>query len=148
MLPPDAFIVNQARWLALDTVYLLTIRSGVIAGARVGGQLTGLGDVHPSAPEAYAHAKLLARWLATDPTSPDYVSSDPKNFVYASGEILEARLSTRRARWTGPIPNSGSIVLVPRSGRKRRLILLGRQDVRAVHGLLAANGVPAAPLAD
>lgn len=148
MLPEDAFIANEAHWFTLDVVYLVFVRSGAIVGARVGGQLIGteFGE-HPDDPRSYARADLLRRCLAADPLDPRFTDLDRKNFRYSISEIREARFSTRRALWTGGVPNSGSITLLPRAGRRRRLILLGRQDLRAIHALLVSGGIPASPLA-
>jgi len=141
------FIVNDARWFAPDTVYLLFVRAGVIAGARVGGQLVASRRNYPTEATAYAKPKLLIRWAAADPLAPDFLSSDRKNFAYPAAELCEAHVSSRRALWTAPIPNSGTVTLVPRTGRKRKLILLGEQDSRAIQRLLISNGVPVTPLA-
>ena len=147
MLPSDTFIANEAHWVTLDVVYLVFVRNGTIAGARVGGQLlSGAVASNPSDPTAYVKRNLLERYLETNPIGPEFLESDRKNFRLESAELLEARVSSRRALWTGGIPNSGAVTLVPRSGRRRRLILLGAQDLGRVHALLVAAGVPVAPL--
>ena len=139
----DSFIANEAHWFTADAVYWVFVRSGVIAGARVAGQMmAALPDAYSSDPSAYAKPELLELYRNLDPLSPAFLESDPKNFRISGAEIRDLRISTRRALWTGPVPNSGSVTLVPRSGRKRRLILLGEQDPNRVQSLLAGAGVP------
>ena len=148
MLPADTFIANEAHWFTLDVVYLVFVRNGVVAGARIGGQiLAGAVGSYSTEPSAYAKPELLLRWAAADPTAPGFLEADRKNFLYGSAELREARVSRRRALWTGPIPNSGSVTLVPRAERRRRLILVGEQDLTAIHSLLLSGGVPISPLA-
>ena len=139
----DSFIANEAHWFTLDVVYWVVVRAGVVAGARVAGQLmpAAVGD-YSGDPSTYAKPELLARYQSVDPLGPDFLAQDAKNFRMSAAELREARFSKRRALWTGPVPNSGSLVLVPRSGRKRRLILLGQQDLNRIYGLLTAAGVP------
>ncbi len=147
MLPEGTFIANEARWFTLDVIYLVFVRNGAVAGARVGGQLLASGrNSYSREPSSYAKPKLLLRWAAADPLAPDFLEADRKNFLYSSAELLEARVTRRRALWTGAIPNSGSVTLTPRSGRRRRLILLGEQDLQAIHSLLASSGAPMSPL--
>jgi hypothetical protein len=147
VLPEKTFIANEAHWFTLDVVYLVFVRSGVVAGARVGGQL-GVGAVQISDdPTAYTKPDLLRRALEADPFAHGFLASDRRNFVHSIAELGEARLSARRALWTGPVPNSGSVTFIPRAGRKRRLILLGRQDLGVVRALLISEGVPVTPLA-
>jgi hypothetical protein len=147
LLPSDTFIANEAHWFTLDVVYLVFVRNGTIAGARVGGQLlAGAVGSYPSDPTAYVKRNLLERYLETNPTGPEFLGSDRKNFLFASAELLEARVSRRRALWTGGVPNSGAVTIFPRSGTRRRLILIGAQDLGRVHALLVAAGVPVAPL--
>jgi hypothetical protein len=149
VLPEHAFIANEAHWITPDVVYLVLVGSGVVAGARVGGQLvtTPFGD-YSSDPTTYAKASLLERYMSADPLDPGFLEADRKNFRFSSAELLEARFSARRTLWTGGVPNSGTVTLVPRAGRRRRLILLGHQDLGAVQNELAAAGVPLSPLAD
>jgi hypothetical protein len=144
LLPPDAFIANEAHWFTLDVVYLVFVRNGAVAGARVGGQLAG--NAQSTDPSFYAKPKLLLRWVASDPLADEFLESDRKNFLYSTAELREAVVSRRRALWTGAIPNSGSVILTPRTGRRRRLILLGDQNLQAVHSLLQSSGVPISPL--
>jgi hypothetical protein len=148
VLPEDAFIANEAHWFTPDVVYLIFVRNGVVAGARVGGQIAAppFGD-YSSDPTSYAKASLLERYAFADPLDPAFLEADRKNFRFSSTELLEARFSPRRALWTGRVPNSGTLTLVPRTGRRRRLILLGHQDLVAVRDQLAAIGVPFSPLA-
>ena len=148
MLPVDTFIANEAHWFTLDVVYLVVVRNGTVAGARVGGQLLATSRrSYSTEPSDYAKPKLLLRWAAADPIAPDFLADDRKNFVYSSAEIREAHVSRRRALWTGAIPNSGSVTLAPREGRRRRFILLGEQDPAAIHSLLLSSGIPISPLA-
>ena len=145
MIPSDAFIANEARWLTLDVIYLVFVRNGAIAGARVGGQL--LGNAHSTDPSFYAKPELLLRWASAGSLAHEFLESDRKNFLYSTAELREVVITRRRALWTGAIPNSGSVILTPRSGRRRRLILLGDQNLQAVTSLLQSSGVPISPLA-
>lgn len=147
-LPEDAFIVNEAHWFSLDLVLLVRARGGVLSGARVAGQLlTGPGARRAKDPIAFADATLLASYLSSDPAEPGFLERDPGNFRVSAAEIRSTRVSGRRAMWTGPIPNSGSVTLSPRSGSRRRLILLGEQDLSGFGALLMANGFPMHPIA-
>jgi hypothetical protein len=147
MLPADTFIANEAHWFTLDVVYLVFVRNGAIAGARVGGQLVANARNYPAEPTYYAKPKLLLRWVGADPSAPDFLASDRKNFLYSTAELREVAFTPRRALWTGGIPNSGSVILAPRNGRRRRLILLGDQDLQAIFSLVQSSGVPVSPLA-
>jgi hypothetical protein len=147
MLPRDVFIANEAHWFTLDVIYLVFVRNGAISAARVGGQLLAQSRSYSAEPSFYANPKLLLRWAGAEPSAPDFLSSDRKNFRYSSGEVREVVFKWRRALWTGGIPNSGSVILYPRNGRRRRLILLGDQDVHAIFTLMQSNGLPVAPLA-
>ncbi|MBW2401229.1 MAG: hypothetical protein JRG80_18555 [Deltaproteobacteria bacterium] len=148
MIPDDSFIVNETHSFSPDIVFLISVRSGELTGARIGGQIV-VGSLGPKSanPASYASADLLSRVLATSRDAAELRKLHKKNFAYSSGELLEARVSTRRALWTGPVPNSGSITLIPRSGRRRRLILLGNQDIRSVRALIQSAGIPVEPLA-
>jgi hypothetical protein len=145
MLPADAFIANEAHWFTLDVIYLVFVRNGAIAAARVGGQLLGRSGNYPAEPSYYAKPKLLLRWAGAEPSEPDFLNSDRKNFRYSTAELREVVFKPRRALWTGGIPNSGSVILYPRSGRRRRLILLGDQNLQAIFTLMQANGAPVSP---
>ena len=146
MLPSDAFIANEANWFTLDVIYLVIVRNGAVAGARVGGQLFGTANAYSTDPSSYAKPELLLRWAAADTLAHEFLESDRKNFLYSAGELRDVVLTRRRALWTGAIPNSGSVTLTPRTGRRRRLILLGDQSLQAVHSLLQSSGVPISPL--
>jgi hypothetical protein len=147
MLQADTFIANEAHWFTPDVVYLVFIRNGAVAGARVGGQILAYpNNAEVAEPTGYAKPEWLLRWAAADPLAPGFLEADRKNFFYSNGELREAHITRRRALWTGPIPNSGSVTLTPRAGRRRRLILLGDQDPRAIHSLLVSSGVPIALL--
>lgn len=142
-LPADAFIANEAHWLKLDVVYLVFVRGGSIAGARVGGQIGLEAMANPSVdPADFTDPELLSHYLDVDPLAHEFLARDRRNFRLLIAEIREVRLSERRSYWTGPAPNSGSFTLVPRSGRRRRLILLGSQDHQGAQQLLASMGAP------
>ena len=143
VIPTDAFIANEARWVWPDVVHLVFGRSGVIAGVRVGGQLwpEGWGG-YATDPRAYADPALLRVAADADPLSPDFVESDRRNFRFTGAELRDVRLSKRRAWHTGVIPNCGVVTLVPHRGRRKRLILLGKQNLTDLRRILTDAGLP------
>ena len=147
VIPDRAFIANEARWVAPDAVLLVFVIDGAVVAARVNGQLTRPPARDPSDPESYVEPHKLLLYQGIEPRDPRFIDLDKRNFRLSSAELIEVRASRRRALWTGPLPNSGSITLIPRSGRRRRLILLGRQDLARVHALLVSAGFPMSRLA-
>lgn len=143
MLPSNAFIVNEAHWITLDRRYLLVVEGSEIAGMCVGGQLLAtLRSDYPTDPMAYADEQAVKRYLAMDVRSREFLAVDRRNFVCSAPEVRGFTISRRRALWTGGVPNSGAVTLDPRNGRKRRMILLGQQDLDALASLLMATGAP------
>ncbi len=142
-LPQNAFVGNETHWITPDRVYLMFAGHGILAGGRIGGQLMPRRGVYPVDPLAYGQPGLVERQLGVDPFSAGFLELDPKNFQLRGADIVRIQVSSRRQLWTGPIPNSGAVIVVPRNGRKRRFILLGEQDRTAIASLLFAAGLPA-----
>ena len=147
MLPERAFIGNEARWLTPDAVLLVHVLDGMVVAVRVNGQLVKPPSGDPSEPESYVQARMLMQYQGVDPLDPRLIDLDKRNFRISSAETKEVAISRRRALWTGPLPNSGAVTIVPRTGKRRRLILLGKQDLAGVHALFGATGFPVSRLA-
>jgi len=144
-LPANAFIANEARWLAADAGYVVFVLPGLLAGAKVSGQMIlghTLGLFSPKNPLAFARADLLLAALVADPKSDAFLSLDPKNFRLTPEDVVGIRASSRRSLWTVGVANSGKLNVVQRRGRARTLILLGEQDLTQVGRLLASAGFP------
>ena len=142
-LPANAFVANEARWFALDAVYLVFVLPGVLVGAKVSGQMIlghTLGFFSPENPLAFTRADLLLAALVTDPTSNEFLSLDPVNFRLTPADIVVIRTSAGRSLWTGGVKNSGKLTLVRSEGRTRSLILLGQQDLNQIRELLIDAG--------
>lgn len=145
IVPTDCFIMNEAHWLTLDVVYLIAVRSGAIVGARVGGQIVHVQHREPSNPLSYVKPKLLVEYSQGAFLSDDFLQLDRKNFILSSAEIQEVEMSTRKSRWTGPLPNSGVLKIKSRNAQTRKLILLGKQDFDGLRAKIQSCGIPISP---
>lgn len=122
----------------------------MLTGLRVGGQFIGnpyRTTEWPEDPAYYAKWELLVRYGMEPPFATELVSQDAKNFQIPAMEIARAEIHTRRRFWTGPIPNSGLVRFDLRRGKRRRFILLGRQDPASLQQALNSAGVQIDPLA-
>ncbi|MCA1798062.1 MAG: hypothetical protein LC632_01045 [Xanthomonadaceae bacterium] len=142
-LPANAFVANEARWLAADAGFVVFVLPGLLAGAKVSGQMIlghTLGFFSPKNPLAFVRADLVLAALVTDLMSDAFLSLDPKNFRLTSGDVIRICGSSRRSLWTVGVRNSGKLRVVQRRGRDRTLILLGQQDLTQIGRLLTSAG--------
>jgi len=139
------FIGYAPRWFTLDKLYLVVGLPDALMGLRVGGQITGPSQSQPSNPRSYFKAKFASRYEGMHLLDPSLTGLDDQNFLLRSVEVASAAIKPRRSLWTGPIANSGVLVLRLRSERPRRFILLGDQRHEDVLSVLASATIAVDP---
>ena len=132
----------EPRLTSLDRLFLIHVEGATLRFLRVGGQLWSSDSAPRSEdPATYVKPELLDRYRDIEFAGPAALSVDPANFEMPRAAIRSVDLRSRRALWTGPVPNSGSLVINPVRGKPKRYILLGRQEHNAVATTLRQAGI-------
>ncbi len=138
-----SFFGYEPHWFTFDRLYVICLAAGSITGLRVGGQVySSQRSTLAEDPSFYAKRELLVQYGTQAPWAVDLAFQDPKNFQIPVSQVASADFRTRRSLWLGPIPNSGVVKFRLRDGKRRRFILIGRQQAREVHASLMWAGVP------
>lgn len=131
---PPWFAAMEYYALILNRTYKIFAMDQMLVGATVRGLVISppVTTSSMSNQEFWARTQAAKRYERVDLTSAKFLRMHSANFQIRWNDIAATEFRAGRKWGMGNVPHSGRLVLHLRSGRKRELILLGRQNGNAL----------------
>ncbi len=145
------FVAMEYYLLILNRTFLLVIYGDFLIGIKVNGMISIEAGADPIGrkisqtmaiqgdlenPNSYIKAKYIQRIDDIDLTSSEFFQVNKANFRIKLNDIKEVTYNPKKKWGMGYYPHDGRVYVTTKEGKKRELIILGRQSGEEIWGYL------------